>query len=109
MTPLTLQLPVSVPTPERMEELYREAAAAEIARRGVWLTLDEAAEYLRISRRSLDRHRVKWGLPVAELEGQRIVLRSDLDAIARAHLTIRGAGPVIEFPSQSKSTAAAAA
>ena len=111
MATLSLTVPIELPSAERMEELYREAAAAAVAQRDTWLSLDEAAEYLWMSRRSLDRKRVKWGLPVGELDGVKIVMRADLDAVAKAHLcTPGGRSPILPFPSQQpKSQPAGAA
>lgn len=106
MPAVTLQLPIDTPSSERMEEIYREAARAAIAERETWLSLDEAAEHLRMSRTTFYRLRKTAGLPVAELGGVSIVLRADLDAIAKAHLVVAGAGSVLEFPSQKGALAA---
>lgn len=45
-----------------------------------YLTLKEAAEFLRISDRHLRNLMKLHGLPVAHLEGRRIIKRSDLEA-----------------------------
>jgi hypothetical protein len=99
--PFMVSIPVELPSSERMEEIYREECRAIIAQRETWLTLNEAAAYLRISRDTFDRRRKQWGLPVSDLGGGiLIVQRADLDAVAGAHLAVSGGGrSVIDFPS----------
>lgn len=108
---VSINLPIGVPTPERMEEIYREECARIAALRATWCTFDEAADYLRMSPRTFERRKVAWGIPVMELNGSesplKVVYRHDLDAFALSKI-VKGARPlcakcgeqqVIEFPS----------
>jgi hypothetical protein len=97
---LTLQVPVAIPSAERMEEIYREACREVIEKRATWFDFKGAADYLRISLRTFERRKAGWGLPIAELSsGIKIVFRADLDALALAHLVKGRARNLIAFPS----------
>lgn len=64
---LSISVPVSVPTPERMEEIYREVCAEVAMARATWFDFAGAAEYLQMSLRTFERRKAAWGLPVCEL------------------------------------------
>ena len=95
----TVSVPVPVPTQERLEEIFREECARVAKERATWFDFKGAAEYLRISLRTFERRKKKWGLPVSEFSnGLKIVYRADLDALALNHL-VEGRSKLVHFPS----------
>ena len=95
----TVSVPIPVPSHERLEEIFREECARVAKERATWLDFKGAAEYLRISLRTFERRKRKWGLPVSEFSsGLKIVYRADLDALAFNHL-VEGRSKVVRFPS----------
>lgn len=100
---LTIPVPVSIPSAERMEEIYREECAKAIAARRKWLRFDEAAEYLGISLRTFERKKdAKWGLPTFPLDGDdsvKVVAVADLDALVLGKFVRSSLPSIIEFPS----------
>jgi excisionase family DNA binding protein len=72
---------------EFVEERVREGLANTVEGNGTaspWLSLDEAADYLRVSPRTLER-RIKTGRVWSTMIGRRRLLRrEDLDALAKA-------------------------
>jgi excisionase family DNA binding protein len=64
------------------ERLASIAPAAE--QRSPWFALDEAAEYLRVSDRTLERLIRRGRLPSTTVGRRRLVHRDALDALARA-------------------------
>jgi excisionase family DNA binding protein len=49
-----------------------------------WLSLDEAAEYVRLSRRTLEREIAKGCLRASAIGSRRLLHRDELDAYLRA-------------------------
>ena len=96
---LTLPVPVTLPSPARIEELILQAALTAARERLMWLTLEEAADYLRVHKKTFDRLRRKIGLPVSVTGGIVRVCRDDLDAVLRAHLVQNGQVQLIAWPS----------
>jgi hypothetical protein len=95
----TVSVPIPVPSQERLEEIFREECARVAKERATWFDFKSAAEYLRISLRTFERRKKKWGLPVSEFSsGLKIVYRADLDALALNHL-VEGRNKVVHFPS----------
>jgi hypothetical protein len=102
---LKLTVPLSVPTPERMEEIFREECAKAAAALTTWFDFKGAANYLGgMSLRTFERRKKAWGLPISELSaGLKIVYRADLDALALNNLVNVKAKNVIAFPSVAAS------
>src|SRR5688500_7571074 len=103
MSALTLNVPLELPSAERLEELVREAARDVAREQGQWLDFEEAAAYLKISIRTFRRYReaggLLSGLPACEVSSTtRLFWRGDLDAIIAARLVSHGP-KVIDFPS----------
>lgn len=96
---LNLQVPLAVPAPARIEELILQAAREAARERLMWLSLEEAAEYLGINKKTLERKRKDIGLPAAVLGGIVRICREDLDALLRAHLVQNGQVQMIAWPS----------
>jgi len=79
-----------------LEELMRELVAEEVARQlaerdtvqdravSPWLALEEAAEYLRISERTLERLIEKKRISSTTIGRRRLLHRNELDAFAAA-------------------------
>ena len=65
-------------------EQVREALDVTPATGTPWLSLDEAAGYLRVSERTLERLIAKGKLRSSTLGRRRLLHRDDLDALARA-------------------------
>jgi len=84
-----------LPASER-ERIFREACELIARERDRWFSMDEAARYIRRSKRELYRIIKNTGLPVSKLTNT--ILRADLDALLLAHSTSSGS-PVIPFPS----------
>lgn len=106
---LSVTVPVTLPSPERMEEIFREECAKVAAERATWLGLAEAAQYLAgMSLRTFERRKGEWGIPQSELSsGLKMIYRADLDALGISRL-VKGSRPlcakcgeqvVIDFPS----------
>ena len=93
-----------IPDAATRERIFREACVAVARERDAWLNYDEAAAYIRRSKRELYRIIKATGLPVNQLT--KTVLRADLDALLLAHVT-RGQATVINFPSTSAAAKAA--
>ena len=98
MQTLAVQIPVELPSAERIEEIIREAAAAAAREQMSWLTFEEAAKHWGVSFRTFERKKKKLGLPVSEIDGVKRIARADLDAALRAHLKVPKVR-VLEFPS----------
>ena len=97
---ISLTVPVSIPSRERMEEIYREECARVAQERAKWFDFAGAAAYLKMSLRTFERRKKSWGLPIAELSpGLKIVYRADLDALALSKLVKSTRAQIIEFPS----------
>jgi excisionase family DNA binding protein len=69
---------------ERAAELVLERIGDHNGGSSPWLTIDEAADYLRTSKRTLERAIVDGRLRSETLGRRRILNRDDLDAFARA-------------------------
>lgn len=74
---------------DALEELVNELAVARATGSACdssapWLSIDEAADYLRISRRQLERYVKDRRVRSSTLGRRRILHRDDLDAFARA-------------------------
>jgi excisionase family DNA binding protein len=92
VTELRLTLPEDVI--ERIAERAAELVLARLAERPetpAWLTLAEAADYLRVSRRQLERLLARGLLPSTTVGRRRLVRRADLDGLAAAG----GTGPTV--------------
>jgi excisionase family DNA binding protein len=63
---------------------FRRERAVSTTTVSPWLTADEAAEYLQVTRRTLDRYRTEGRIPAYRV-GPRAVRfkRADLDALAQ--------------------------
>lgn len=95
MSTATLQIPI--PSEEQMREILLQAAENIARERDHWLTIKEAAAYLRMARRTFDEYRKRWRIPVSEVG--KLIYRPDLDRIVAAQL-VQPPGPVvIDFPS----------
>ena len=95
----TINVPIPVPSQDRLEEIFREECARVAKEHATWFDFRGAAEYLRISLRTFERRKKKWGLPVSEFSnGLKIVYRADLDALAFNHL-VESRNKVVHFPS----------
>lgn len=105
MPPLTLQIPLEVPSPERMEEIFREECRRAAGERAKWLTYEEAGRYIGKDVRTVHRYITKYNVPVSELEGTRVTFLADWDALLLEHSITRGSGKVIDFPSQAEKAA----
>lgn len=74
---------------EAIEQLVAETVRAEIDEVPVgaaspWLALDEAAAYLRVSERTLERMIARRRVRSSTVGRRRLLHRDDLDALARA-------------------------
>jgi excisionase family DNA binding protein len=74
---------------DAIEELVAERVAEELAAVSVngsspWLTLDEAAEYLRVSARTLERSIAVGRLRSSTIGRRRLLHRDDLERFAAA-------------------------
>lgn len=96
---LTLPVPIVLPSSDRIEELILQAALQAARERLMWLAMDEAAEYLGLSKRTLERKRKEIGLPASEMGGIIRICREDLDALLRAYMSHNGQVQLIVWPS----------
>jgi excisionase family DNA binding protein len=72
---------------ERIAERAAELVLARLAERReapAWLSVAEAADYLRLSRRQLERLLARGLLPSTTVGRRRLVRRDDLDGLAAA-------------------------
>lgn len=95
---MNLEVPIALPSAERIEELLREAALQVVRERDAWLSFPQAAEHWGVSPRTFERKRAKLGLPVSVVDGVKKIFRADLDAALRANLKVPKVC-VIQFPS----------
>lgn len=99
MSTATVSVALDVPDRARCEEIYREEVRQLVAARGAWMTLDEAAEYCRMPRRTFDRIRGQLKLPTAKLtECTKLVWRADLDVMLAARV-VASSNTIVEYSS----------
>jgi predicted DNA-binding protein (UPF0251 family) len=98
MNALTLNVPLEVPTAEELRAIYREECAKVAVEQAKWLTFGEAALRMRVCKKTFERKRKKFGIPVAEVDGIQLVLADDVDRLLYSNLSVPG-GTVIKFPS----------
>jgi hypothetical protein len=85
--------------PARAEAIYRDECAKAVAEQLEWLDDDEACTFLRgMTRRTWLRKRVALGIPFSDVDGRKLYLRQDLEALLLSHTTAPGT-TVIAFPS----------
>lgn len=72
---------------DAIEQLVAEGVAvalqSEQSTGSPWLSLDEAAEYLRVSQRTLERRIARGSVRSSPIGRRRLIHRDDLDALAR--------------------------
>lgn len=69
---------------ERVRDELDAAGGGNAGSSSPWLALDEAAAYLRVSERTLERAIAKKRLRSSAIGRRRLLHRDDLDALARA-------------------------
>lgn len=82
-------LPLALP-PEALEAIARRAAEVVLEQLGradagsPWLSLDEAADYLRVNRRTVERLIARGRVRSTTLGRRRLLHRDELDSLAGA-------------------------
>lgn len=100
MNGLTLSVPVELPSPDRLEELIREGARLAAKEQLEWLTIDQAAEVMQVTRRTFERKLKQLAIPVSTIDGIIRIARCDVDAVLLANLSTPDT--VVAFPSKAK-------
>jgi hypothetical protein len=104
---ITMNVPVTLPSPERIEELIREGAREAAAAHFVWLTITEAATHMNCPKRTFERKKKSLKIPISIIDGVKRIARQDLDAIMIAHTVADKSGNLlIQFPTQIAKAAA---
>lgn len=98
---LLLSVPVALPNADALRALLFDAMVAAAKQQLCWLTDREARAFLGgCSASTWERKRKAFGIPCADLDGRRMYLRADLEALLLAHTSAPGT-TVIAFPSKT--------
>lgn len=105
----TLPVPVQVPTVQETTAMLREEMRRVCEERCRYLSIGEAADYLRLSRTAFYDLRRRYNIPVSQV-GSGLFDREDLDVLVSILMTTAAHGKkVVEFPSLQRRKAAVAA
>jgi hypothetical protein len=96
---LTVAVPIDLPSPERVEEIYREELRKVAEEHGVWLCTEAAAAYCQMHKRTFERKKKAFRVPASKIDGAIAYYRPDLDALRLANVEVPPGPTVIQFPS----------